>query len=299
MSAPESENRRDAAGREIAPAPPPPPHVELSLGGGSTQGFSPSGNRMLLEITGVLVVVTALGVLAFVLSGRLAAWLTPFVPESVDRQIGEVSERQLGFMREPCSERATRYVEEIAAPLLRPAEPLPFPFHFVVAKDESVNAFALPGGFVTVNSGLLEAAESGEEVAGVLGHEIQHALLRHGTRRVLRQLGGSVALSLLTFGYEPTGLSGVAAQLTSLSYDRDQESEADARGVELLLRARVDPRGLVRFFQRLEEKQQGLAPPVFLSTHPDSGQRSELVARAARGGTFTPLPAPPKNPCSN
>lgn len=259
-------------------------------------GFRPHQGRALAEVAAFVAVVALLGGLAYHFAGYLAAWATPLVPLEVDRKLGQASESQLALVRTNCSERATAYVAAITKPLLEAAGPLPFAFEFVVQKDESVNAFALPGGFVTVNSGLLEAAESGEEVAGVLGHEIQHALLRHGTRRILRELGGSMVLSLLMLGGEPTGMSALSGRLTSLSYDRGQESEADARGVDLLLRAGIDPRGLARFFERLS-RESGAAPPVLLSTHPDSGERSELVRRAAATGSFGKLPEPPHPAC--
>jgi len=281
---------------KLAPAPPPPADVALDLASGRSPGYRPHQGRALLEVAAFSGVVLLLGWLAYHFAGVLAAWATPVLPIDVDRKLGQASAGQLALMRTECSERATAYVKSITKPLLDAAGPLPFEFEFVVSKDEAVNAFALPGGFVTVNSGLLEAAESGEEVAGVLGHEIQHALLRHGTRRILRQLGGSLVLGLLTFGGEPTGISGLAGQLTSLSYDREQESEADVRGVDLLLRAGIDPRGLSAFFDRLS-REGGMAPPVLLSTHPDPGDRSARIASLAAAGPFTKLPPPPRPVC--
>lgn len=287
---------------KLAPAPPPPLEDALQTAGRnsghappSTRGFRPHQGRAFGEVVALSAVLIAIGALIYHFAGTLSAWATPLVPHSVDRKLGEVSAAQLGLMQATCSERATAYVKSITDPLLAAAGPLPFEFQVVVAKDEAVNAFALPGGFLTVNSGLLEAAESGEEVAGVLGHEIQHALLRHGTKRILRQLGGSVAMGLL-LGGEPTGMSGLAGRLTSLAYDRDQESEADARGIDLLVRAGVDPSGLGRFFERLA-KEGGPAPPALLSTHPDPGERAALAARARPSGALRALPKPPRPVC--
>lgn len=282
---------------EVAPAPPPPAHVAEAMKRGPEGGFQPGGSRLLVEtVLGVLAVL-ALGALAFAFAGRLAAWFVPLVPVSVDRKLGEVSQIQLSTLPE-CPEAAREYVQSLAEPLLAAAGETPFPFQFRVVRDESVNAFALPGGFVTVNSGLLEAAETGEEVAGVLGHEIQHALLRHGTRRMLRQLGGSVVLGLLFGGTDLDSLSRLAGTLTSLSYDRAQESEADVRGVELLLSAGIDPRGLSTFFERLARESSDATPPELLSTHPDPGARAELTRRAGEGLRFKPLPPPPQGLCA-
>jgi predicted Zn-dependent protease len=146
-----------------------------------------------------------------------------------------------------------------------------------------------------VNRGLLEAAESGEEVAGVIGHEIQHALLRHGTKRILRQLGSAVIMSLIFGGSDLHDVSQAAGQMTGLSYDRAQESEADEYGVALMVGANIDPRGLSRFFERLSK--DSLSPPELLSTHPDPGTRAELVSRAAQAGNFKALPKPSSAPC--
>jgi len=278
---------------KLAKAPPPP--AEAQLEAATSQGFRPHQGRALAEVLAFAAVVLALGGLAVYFAGSLAAWATPLVPHEVDRKLGLVSAQQFALTQVKCSERATRYVEDIIAPLLEAAGPTPFEFEVVVAKDEAVNAFALPGGFLTVNSGLLDAAESGEEVAGVLGHEIQHALLRHGTKRILREVGGGIALSLV-LGGEPTGIGNLAGQLTSLAYDRGQESEADARGVDLLVKAGIDPSGLGRFFERLA-KSGGPTPPTLLSTHPDPGERGALAGRHRPDGASRTLPPPPRPAC--
>ena len=202
-----------------------------------------------------------------------------------------MADKQSSLLATECDNpEVLAYVERVAQPLLAAAQPLPFTFQFKVADTEMVNAFALPGGYVTVNYGLLTSAQSGEEVAGVIAHEIQHALLRHGTRRMLRQMGSS-ALMLVIFGASDLHTLGqTAGQLASLSYDRDQESESDQRGVDLLVRAHINPQGLATFFERLARDSPN--PPELLSTHPDSGRRAQVVAQAARGGSFQPLPSP-------
>lgn len=281
---------------KVAPAPPPPPGVQQQLEQG-TRGFqTPSHKKVVVEVLIVVALVLAIGGGAFAGAGALAAWMTPVIPMEVDRTIGRTSHE--GMSVALCDDpRARRYVERLAEPLLAAAEPLPFEFTFRVADDPAINAYALPGGYVTVNRGLLEAAETGEEVAGVIGHEIQHALLRHGTRRVLRQMGGRMILALLTGGSDLHGLSEMAGRLTSLSYDREQEAEADRKGVTLLVEARIDPRGLSRFFSRLSKERA--APPELLSTHPDPGRRATLVAEAAQGRSFVELPVPPEQICSS
>lgn len=282
----------------IAPPPPPPPEVEAKLNAsGSGGGFDKGGRRHVVESVIGLGLIAALGVVIVFAGGFLASIATPMIPTSVDETIGSASSAQMNAATSECSNPAAKaYVESLARPLLEAAGDLPFEFTFRVADDPQVNAFALPGGYVTVNRGLLESAESGEEVAGVIGHEIQHALLRHGTKRVLRQLGGSVILALVFGGSDVHDIAQAAGQVTGLSYDRSQESEADRHGVDLLVEANIDPRGLSTFFERLSAGSA--APPEILSTHPDPGTRAELVAEAvSEGGPYRELPPPSAAPC--
>jgi beta-barrel assembly-enhancing protease len=273
---------------KVAP-PPPPPMAQASLG--PTGGFNPQSGRLFIEVVTAIALVVALGVGVIVAGGRIAAWSTPLVPLSVDRSLGEMSQKQLSLLGGDCeSPEPLAYVLSISETVLRAAGPSPFPFKFRVDQSEEVNAFALPGGFVTVNFGLLQAAETGEEVAGVIGHEIQHALLRHGTKRMLRQMGSGALLFLVFGGGDLHGLGQTAGQFASLSYDRAEESEADQRGVELVVRAGIGPRGMVSFFERLQ--RDSIQPPALLSTHPDPGDRAALVARSGAAGPFKSLPSP-------
>jgi len=158
-----------------------------------------------------------------------------------------------------------------------------------------VNAFALPGGYVVVNRGLLESALAGDEVAGVLAHELSHVLSRHSTKRLVGSLGAGVALNII-FGVVDLGVPALTvAHLSSLGYDRDQEREADEKGRELLIRAGISPAAMATFFERLSDSVQ---LPEFISTHPDPGNRAEAARRAADGHqSRLTLPAPPKVEC--
>jgi predicted Zn-dependent protease len=240
-------------------------------------------------------VVGALCAAAYFALGHVAALLTPLLPPSVDRALGSAASTQLSLGVRRCEGEAEAYVQRLAAPLLAAAGPGPFEFSFVVVDDASVNAFALPGGYVSVHRGLLEAAESGEEVAGVLAHEIQHALLRHGTRRMLAEMGGFLVIRLLTGGSDLATVGELSGSLASLQHSRDQEAEADRQALELLARARVDPTGLPRFFERLAAS--GGNPPAMLSTHPDPGERAERARALAPSGDYVALPAPPRPVC--
>lgn len=148
------------------------------------------------------------------------------------------------------------------------------PITVEVLAGSTVNAFAAPGGHIYVFDGLIREAQSPEELAGVLAHEIEHVRRRHILQGVIT--------SLLTWSaLAPTGAATgheVAYLLLSLKFTRDQEAEADELGLQRLRRARVDPRALARFFGRLGRLP---SPPPLLSNHPASDERATLAERFA------------------
>ena len=166
-----------------------------------------------------------------------------------------------------------------------------YKFEVTVVKSDVVNAFALPGGYIVVFTGLMKKAESGEEVAGVLGHELNHVLQRHGLERIVKQLG-LVAVVSIVLG-DQQGLAGLMRQLgvelMTLKFGREQETEADLTGLQLLVRAKINPSGMITFFQRLAEKDEGRME--WLSTHPMSQGRAErLKSELAAMPKRDPLP---------
>jgi predicted Zn-dependent protease len=186
-------------------------------------------------------------------------------------------------------------VRDVVAPLLAVLGPTPFEFQLMVATSEDVNAFALPGGFIVVNRGLLAAAESGEEVAAVLAHELSHVTLRHSTKRLAGSLGASAALAFVLGMVDLGAPAYTLAHLSGLGYERDQEREADEAGLTLLMRAGISPIGMATFFER---SSSSLRPPEIVSTHPDPGNRAERARGAA--ATFqaeVQVPAPPIVSC--
>ncbi|QDV07953.1 TPR repeat-containing protein YfgC precursor [Planctomycetes bacterium Poly30] len=163
-----------------------------------------------------------------------------------------------------------------------------------VVKSDQVNAFALPGGFITVFTGLIEDAESPDMVAGVIGHEMAHVLQRHGIRRVANEIGLFAGLRLIlgdTGGV--LGLAGeVMKQAAGNNYSQQNESEADALGTKAMLRSGLDPEALADFFLLLKNKYgdvpSGLA---WLSTHPGHDTRVEAI-RSIIEGMEQPAPEP-------
>ena len=151
----------------------------------------------------------------------------------------------------------------------------------VIDDPTQVNAFATPGGYLYVYTGLLRAADNEAEVVGVMGHEVGHVLARHFARRLVKTytLQGLIAIAL---GQNPSALAelgaAVLAQGYLLSHSRDDEREADEYGARLVSRAGYDPRGLVTFFAKLEQ-MQGQVPAFlkYLSGHPPPSDRQADV----------------------
>mgnify|MGYP002628877288 CR=1 FL=1 len=267
------------------------PHTQR--GSDEPAGFGHGKGRVALEIGGVVAALALAIWGAFALASWGAGTLVALVPAEAEEKLGEYTWEQVA----PASGRCTdpgpmNYVMAVSAPLLAAIDS-PYTFRFAVVDDPSINAFALPGGFVTVHMGLLEAAESGDEVAAVLAHEMQHVLLRHGVVRILRQVGGWVLVGTVLGFVDLGSLVGAAVTVVGTGYDRDQEREADEHGRALLRRARIDPRGMAIFFDRLAKETAGMTPPEILSTHPGSAERAE-AARAGEGldGGALTLPSP-------
>lgn len=151
----------------------------------------------------------------------------------------------------------------------------------VVDNDKLVNAFATPGGHLYVTTGLLLAADDESEVAGVLAHEAGHVVARHSAR-MLVEMFGLQTIAALALGENPSLLESLAANVTAnglmLANSRSAEHEADVYGVTYAAKAGYDPRGIERFFKKLQEKQ-GRTPQllVWLSTHPATRDRIENV----------------------
>ncbi len=255
-------------------------------------GFKVSRRRLFAEIAAVVVGGGLLLWGTFALAAWLAVQALPLIPVSADVTVGEAAWDQVAPPARACADpSALAYVEAVAAPLIEALDDPRFTFKFRVVDDDAVNAFALPGGFITVNAGLLEEAERSEEVAAVLAHEIHHVTQRHGFRRILRQVSGWMAVGAVLGWLDLGSLTSAATGLVSQGYDRDQERESDRLGLALLRAAHIDPIGMALFFDRLAQ-QPGAGLPAFLSTHPGSDERA-AEARAAPGLDGPAIALPP------
>lgn len=142
----------------------------------------------------------------------------------------------------------------------------------IIHDDEVLNAFCAPGGYIYVYTGLIKFLAHEDNLAGVLGHEIAHADLRHSTQQLTQSFGITVLLAVLTGG-DPGLLGEVAAGLVNLSFSRSDEREADEASVDYLCNTDYAADGTAGFFEQLE----GFELPQFLSTHPSSETRVEDI----------------------
>ncbi|MEJ7608609.1 MAG: M48 family metallopeptidase [Bryobacteraceae bacterium] len=171
------------------------------------------------------------------------------------------------------------------APEARQSE---FPFTFTVINAPSVNAFALPGGPMFIHTGLLKDVENEAQLAGVMGHEMSHVILRHGTNQASKAnlLQIPAMLASMVAGHSMLGQLaaagvGLGASSVLLRFSRTDESEADALGSHLMSEAGYNPIEMARFFQRLAASG-GTRGPQFLSDHPDPGNRQRAIEEEVR-----------------
>jgi predicted Zn-dependent protease len=193
------------------------------------------------------------------------------------QQLSQDIAQQVRFNNDPAVNNYVKSVgQRIVAQTPAPFNSLPWDFH--VVDDPAINAFAIPGGHVYVNTGLIAAAENASELAGVMAHEISHVTARHTTEAISRQYGVSI-LAGLVLGQNPNQLSEIAAQIIAggamARFSRDDEREADELGIQAMYRAGYDPRGMAAMFRVLLAQQQSNPGRVeqFFATHPTTESR--------------------------
>ena len=182
--------------------------------------------------------------------------------------------------------RVTTIAKRIVAqtPTFRP-DAASWKWEFHVQKTDELNAYCMPGGRIMVYSGLIEKLDTTDaELATVIGHEIAHALREHTRERVSRayaqQLVLQGAAAVTGVSAETGAIAGMVADVTfQLPFSRDQESEADIIGLELMARAGYDPRAAITLWNKMTSAQTGGAPPKFLSTHPATKDRIKGIEK--------------------
>ena len=182
----------------------------------------------------------------------------------------------------------TDYINRIGKRLVEKGKLDSYPFFFKVVHDDSINAFALPGGPMYVHTGLIKAADNEAQIAGVLAHELSHVVLRHGTNQATKaqfaQIGAMLGGALLGNGSLTGQLAqlgiGLGANSVLLKFSRGAESDADLLGAYTMARAGYNPVEMARFFEKLEAESKGKTPKlveIFTASHPNPGNRVKAI----------------------
>ncbi len=239
--------------------------------------------------------------LVFLLSATLVASQTQITPPdnkytvAQDVELGQKAaaeaRQQMPVMRD---DAVTSYVEEIGRRLTAAVRPdlrhPEFRYTFEVINVREINAFALPGGPMFVNRGMIEAAKSEGEVAGVMAHELSHVVLRHGTAQASKatkyevgQVAGAVLGAIIGGGWGQVISQGTQFGLGAafMRFSREFERQADLEGSHIMAGAGYDPRDMANMFKTIE-KQGGSGGPQWLSDHPNPGDRYEYITKEAQ-----------------
>ena len=247
-----------------------------------------------LAATASLLLVAIVGV------PLIATQLTPLIPYAVERKLGAAIDRQARASLDTghagaafeCgnagNEKLGRAAFDKLMGQMETAAALPIPLKAVVVRKPEANAFALPGGYIYVLQGLIDKAETPDELAGVIAHEIGHVAHRDGTRTVLQAAGLSVLFGMLLGDFVGGGAVVLAAKtILQTSYSREVETSADGYGVTLMRTIGGDARALGRFLSRIAGGTH--SGPRILHDHPETRDRVVAIEAMAGSGPTKPL----------
>ena len=257
------------------------------------------GLRILQWAAGVAAVIAILAIGLPNAAEPIAAMMPLAWEEAIGRKVIGGFQQQHGF----CTNREGVVALVRLVVRLKGVVKSRYKFRITVANDDSVNAFAAPGGYLVLNKGLIATARSPDEVAGVLAHEMGHVVESHATEGIVRAAGLALFVQLLLG--DPSGALGIGVAtgelLLSLAYNREDEAEADAVAVAILAAAGIDSAGFADFLERMsqpvtndetapdqtitEDSGGGEAGDIpFLSTHPRSAERAAIVRATGKPG---------------
>lgn len=194
------------------------------------------------------------------------------ISEQQDIEIGQryapEVEKQMGGGI--ANENLQNYVDGVGQRIARVSHKPDLEYHFSAVEDKSINAMALPGGYVFITRGMLEKLTTEAQLAAILAHEITHVVARHISANMSREIGISILLSAVTSDKTPSGVLSAADlthQILGLQYSRKDEQEADLGGLDYMVWAGYNPYGMIETMRMLEQ-EDAVRPIEFLSTHP-------------------------------
>lgn len=210
-----------------------------------------------------------------------------FISQDQDIEIGKQYapevEKQLGDrIDDPTLQN---YINSVGQKVAKKSHMPNLNFHFTAVNDDSVNAMALPGGYIFITKGMLEQLDTEAQLAAILAHEVTHVTARHSAQAMSRQIGMDILMTAVTTEETPQALVMVgqlAGQLTQLKYSREDEYEADSYGMDYMVKAGYEPDGMVETMQILEDMQK-TRTIEFLSTHPVPENRKAYLQDQKRG----------------
>ena len=215
------------------------------------------------------------------------------LPESWRERLGDATRESMTEGKKQCVDEAGLAALTKLTDRLSKAAPVDKPFNVRVYDWSLMNAFAVPGSQIVLTKGLIDKAQSPDEVAGVLAHEMGHGIELHPETGIIRAVGLATAVELM-MGGTGGGLANFGLMLAQLGYTRDAERQADARALEVLKGAAISPSGLGDFFKRVETMEGedadrgSLHTPTIFRTHPPVAERAAMVRRQA---TYPATPA--------
>ena len=261
--------------------------IQQTAGPRATHFHNPHQRPLRVRLT-ILAGIALLGTTAgFYVWGIpwLATALAPRIPVSWEEQLGASVLEHLAPSANRCvDQRRLPALESIVTRLSQGMPYSPYHIRLTVFDRPAINAFALPGGYVVVFRGLLEATETPEQLAGVLAHELQHIYKRHSTRAILEQASTGLLITAVSGDFTGAlayGIEGARA-LGMLRYSRLHEDEADREGLRLLQALGIDPAEMIAFYRIMaREHPHNAVASSYLSTHPDTNDRiDKLIALA-------------------
>lgn len=260
------------------------------------------------HLTALLCLIIAVGPIAACTSNPATGGssFTAFMSPEEEKRVGNEQHPKLvqQFGGTYTYKDLNAYVDRVGQSLARQTEAPNASYTFTVLDDDTINAFALPGGYVHVTRGLLALASNEAEIAGVLAHELGHVVARHAAQQYSQSVATNVGVSALSilglfFGVPPVAanLAGYGAQAYLQDYSRDQELEADRLAVRYMTRAGYDPQALVSFFRKLDGDARLQAAMVgdpgaadrfdIMASHPRTADRLQQAKTLAAGAPLT------------